>query len=98
MRQLKEQRLSPACKFVLEIIKGMKAREPDKFGNVEWFDKDGKWILAQNFKYGCLWVMGYWVFLIKGYGLNNEEIKQLLTRLLHKYTNNGILKIKLAGT
>jgi hypothetical protein len=42
--------------------------------------------------------MGYWVFLIKGYGLNNEEIKQLLTRLLHKYTNNGILKIKLAGT
>ena len=97
MQKLKEQRLTPAERFVLETIKGVKPKEPDRYGNVRWYEKDYEWLFTQYFKKGYLWVSGYyiWVVLEKEYGLNDEEIKQLLTKLLHKYTNNGQLKIKI---
>jgi hypothetical protein len=36
MQQLKEQRATPAEKFVLEKIKGAKAGEADKNGSVDY--------------------------------------------------------------
>jgi hypothetical protein len=97
MQKLKEQRLTPAERFVLETIKDVKPKEPDEYGNVRWCEKDYKWLFTQYFKKGYLWVSGYVIssVLQKDYGLNNEEIEQLLTRLLYKYSKNGQLKIKI---
>ena len=97
MQKLKEQRLTPAEKFVLETIKGVKPSDPSRNGSVRWYNKDDKWLFTQYFKKGYLWFSwnGIRFFLGKEYGLNDDEIQQLLTRLLHKYTNNGELKIKI---
>ena len=95
MQQLKEQRMSPAEKFVLDTIKGVKPSEPIVNGDVRWVNKDGRFLLKQSFNYGILWI-GYEhirYVLAKEYNLNNNEIIQLLTKLLYKYTNNGQLKI-----
>ena len=94
MQQLKEQSLTPVEKFVLETIKGAKAKEPDSLGDVKWY-KDSKWIFEQSFDGGYIWVSYNYIrsVLEKKYGLNDEETKQLLTKLLYKYTNNGQLKI-----
>jgi hypothetical protein len=96
MQQLKEQRLTPTEKFVLDKIKGAKASEPDEYGNITWCDKDGNWLFEQNFTSGNLWVNNSSVYAVlrMEYGLNYDEIIQLLTKLLYKYTNNGELKIK----
>lgn len=94
MQQLKEQRLTPAEKFVLDAIKGVKAREPDSYGNVVWY-KDDKRLFAQYFKRGKFWVSykHIWSVLEEDHVLKDKEITQLLTKLLYKYTNNGQLKI-----
>jgi hypothetical protein len=95
MQQLKQQRLTPAEKFVLDKIKGAKASEPDEYGNITWCDKDGNWLFKQCFKHGYLLLNGpniRWG-LGEAFNLHSSEIKQLLTKLLHKYTNNGQLKI-----
>ncbi len=95
MQQLKEQRMSPAEKFVLDTIKGVKASKPDENGDVRWFNKDGGWLFTQDFKSGYVEVS--WIDIvtpsIRYHGLNHDEIQQLLTKLLHKYTNNGQLRI-----
>ncbi len=95
MQQLKQQRATPAEKFVLDKIKGAKPNEQDEVGGVYW-NKDGKWIFEQCFKHGYLLIDNNSIRFVleKEYGLNNYEIGQLLTKLLHKYTNNGQLKIK----
>ncbi len=95
MQQLKEQRLTPAEKFVLETIKGAKAGEPDKDGNVRWY-KDEKCILRQVFSFNLLGV-NYDAFMskLRTDGLSYDESKRLITRLLHKHTNNGQLKIEI---
>jgi len=41
MQQLKEQRMTPAEKFVLETIKGAKPDEPSKNGKIVWRNKYG---------------------------------------------------------
>jgi hypothetical protein len=93
MQQLKQQRLTPAEKFVLETIKGVKASKPDENGNVEWFGKDGNWLFEQYFKNGNLWVSykHIWSVLTKEYSLSFDEIKQLMNNVMYKYTNNGQL-------
>jgi hypothetical protein len=95
MQQLKEQRLTPAEKFVLDTIKGVKPDKPDEYDKIRWCDEDGRCLFRQEFKNGVLWVsygyLGY--FLKDNYNLNYDETKQLLGKLLHKYTNNGQLKI-----
>ena len=95
MQKLKEQRMSPAEKFVLNTIKGVKPRKPDEDGNIDW-QKDGYWVFMQCFKENQLWINRITILLLlEGrYNLKYDEIQQLLTRLLHKYTNNGQLKIK----
>jgi hypothetical protein len=94
MQQLKQQRMSPAEKFVLEKIKGVKPDKPNEFGNV-WWHKDSEWLFEQDSKSSYLWVSNniIWFVLEDKYGLNYNEILQLLTKLLHKYTNNGQLTI-----
>ena len=97
MQQLKKQRATPAEKFVLDTIKGAKADEPDEDGNVEWFGKDGNWLFEQDFRGGCFWMSWDYIrsALEERYGLSYGETKQLLTKLLNKYTNNGQLKIQI---
>jgi hypothetical protein len=92
MQQLKEQRLTPAEKFVLDKVKGVKPNET-AYGT-RWC-KDDKWLFKQNFESGDLYVNynAIWVVLAKEYNLNSNEILSLLTKLLHNYTNNGQLKI-----
>jgi hypothetical protein len=94
MQKLKEQRLTPAEKFVLETIKGAKACEQDKYGDVEWY-KGGVFLIGQTFRRGYFWVSHQHIrSVLRGeYGLKDDDIKQLLAKLLHKYTNNGQLKI-----
>ncbi len=93
MQQLKEQRLTPAERFVLETIKGVKAGEPDKDGSVNWYDKDGNWLFIQYFKYSFLMVHydAIWTSLEKEYNLKYYEIKELINNVMYKYTNNGLL-------
>jgi len=94
IEELKNQKQTPAEKFVLDTIKGAGPSKPDCNGNVAWY-KDGEWLYIQDFKNGAIWVS--YKYIVSGlkmhYGLNNGEIQQLLTKLLHKYTNNGQLKI-----
>jgi hypothetical protein len=92
MQQLKEQRLTPAEKFVLGKIKGVKPKEPDKNGSVYW-GKNDKWLFIQYFKNGNLWVSykHIWSVLTKEYSLSFDEIKQLMNNVMYKYTNNGQL-------
>ena len=96
MQQLKEQRLTPAEKFVLDKINGAKASEPDEDGDVEWFDKDGKWLFEQDFKNGDIYVCYeyIWSVLVKEYGLNHNEIKRLIKNVMYNHTNNGQLTPK----
>jgi hypothetical protein len=94
MQQLKEQRLTPAEKFVLDAISGVKPDVSDEYSNVRWY-KNGNWLFTQFFGLGCILYVNS-VFsdvLKKEYGFNNDEAKQLLTKLLHKYTNKGQLKV-----
>ncbi len=95
MQELKEQRLTPAEKFVLDKVKGAKAGKPNENGDVSWYDKDGRWLFEQDFKSGRLWVenLSFYSVLRREYSLKNDEIDELLTKLLHKYTNNGQLKV-----
>jgi hypothetical protein len=96
MQQLKQQRVTPAEKFVLDAIKGAKPNKPDEDGDVSWYDKDGRWLFEQDFKHGCLWV-NYYIFcnvLENEYGITHREMSQFLSKLLYKYTNNGELVVK----
>ncbi len=93
MQQLKQQRLTPAEKFVLEAIKDVKPGRINQDGSVSWYSKDDKWLFGQDFDGGRLWIDDFhiWLVLKKEYHLNEIEIQQLLTKLLYKYTNNGQL-------
>ncbi len=95
MQQLKEQRLTPAERFVLDKVNGAKASEVYGNGDVIWYGKDDGCLFTQDFNFSVLWVSDRYlcIVLVKDYGLKNYEIKQLLTNLLRKYTNNGQLKI-----
>lgn len=95
MQQLKEQRLTPAEKFVLDTIKGVKPDELDEDGIIRWRDEYGRCLFRQEFNNNTLWVSyGYLGYFLEGdYNLNYEETKQILTKLLYKYTNNGQLKM-----
>ena len=92
MQKLKQQRATPAEKFVLDTIKSAKASKPDECGDVRW-DKDGKGLFKQVFKFGYLWVSYkiIWLVLEKEYGLDYNEIQQLIRNVMYKYTNNGQL-------
>ena len=98
MQQLKEQRLTPAERFVLDKIKGVKPDEPNEFGNV-WWRKDGEWLFGQKLEYSHLNVSWdcIWSVLEEKYNLSIEETEQLLTKLLYKYTNNGKLEVAIAN-
>jgi len=96
IEELKGQRqLTPAEKFVLDSIKGVIPNVPDQYGNVWWY-KDGNLLFRQDFKNNVLWVAYY--NIVQGlrtyHGLNYDEIQQLISKLLHKHTNNGQLEIK----
>ena len=93
IQKLKQQRATPAEKFVLGKVKGAKANEPYKNGNVDWFNKDGIWLFGQDFKNNILWIRhsGIWLVLEKQHGLNHSEIQQLIQNVMYKYTNNGQL-------
>jgi len=55
MQQLKEQRLTPAEKFVLYKVKGVKPKQYQTNGCLHWY-KDGKYLFKQNFESGDLYV------------------------------------------
>jgi hypothetical protein len=79
----------------LGTIKGAEPSKPDKDGNIAWY-KDSEWLFTQCFKYGYLATHGYKFseILEEKYGLNDDETEELLTKLLHKYTNNEQLKVE----
>ena len=93
LKELKKNRMTPAEKFVLEIIEGVKPKtNPD--GNVDWY-KDGNWLFKQDFKNGYLWVSyNYiWSVLRNEFGLNYDEIQELIKNVMYDYTNKGKLTI-----
>ena len=93
MQQLKEQRLTPAEKFVLDKIKGVKPIEPSENGDVGWFNKDNELLFQQDFEFSHLLVSWrcIWLVLEKQYGLKYNEIQQLINNVMYKYTNKGQL-------
>jgi hypothetical protein len=92
MQQLKEQRLTPAEKFVLNKVNGAKACEPDGDGEIHWYKGDTL-LFKQDFKYGYLWVnyFSIWAVLENHFSLKNFEIQRLINNVMYKYTNNGEL-------
>lgn len=93
LKELKKNRLSPAEKWVLETIEGVKS-EIDDDGNVWWY-KDSKWLFTQYFKNELLDVSFccIWGVLEKVFGLTYDEMFDLLTNLLYDYTDNGKLTV-----
>ena len=91
-KELKKNRLTPAEKWVLERIEGVKP-ETYSSGNVEWF-KDGTWLFKEDFKRGYLYVnYNIALDLNEKFGLSYNEVHQLLTNILYDYTDNGKLEI-----
>ena len=94
LKELKKNRLTPAEKWVLEAIDGI---EPKIYsnGDVNWYDKNDERLFTQHFKNGYLYVSfdNIWLVLEEDFGLNDNEIEDLLTNLLYDYTDNGKLKI-----
>lgn len=90
---VKETDISNAEKFVLETIEGCEP-ETHPNGDVVW-RKDGKWLFEQDFENGYLFVSYkyIWSILGKKFGLNDDEILELLTKVLYNYMDNGKLKI-----
>ncbi len=86
--------MSPAEKFVLEKIKGVKADEPSKNGDVVWRNKYGSVFVEKQAKQ-LLIVSNKNICrrLSEEYTLSYDEIQQLLTKLLYKYTNKGQLEV-----
>jgi hypothetical protein len=86
-----EKQLTPAEKFVLDKVKGVRPSENDGF--VRWRYKDGELLFTQDFKNKQLWVIrdNFWLVLNKEYGLSYNEIQQLIKNVMYKYTNNGEL-------
>lgn len=94
MKELKKNRLTPAEKFVLETIDGVKPETP-RNGDFKCWYKDNKLLFTQDFNDYFLWVKYDTILgiLYNEFGLNDNEIKYLLTNLLYDYTDNGRLMI-----
>jgi hypothetical protein len=92
MQQLKEQRLTPAERFVLDKVKGAKASEPNKYGNIPWYKGDTL-LFKQDFKYAYLEInyLLIWAVLENHFALKKFEIQRLINNVMYKYTNNGQL-------
>ena len=94
MKELKKNRLTPAEKWVLERFDGVDQKtNPD--GIVYWYNEDSEWLLAKDFECNNLNINYYDIasVLEKEFGLNDNEIQELLANLLYDYTDNGRLKI-----
>ena len=93
IKTLSKKDISPAEKWVLETIDGVKPTKLSS-GNVDWC-KDGEWLFNQDFTYGRIDVSfcSIWKVLRDEFGLSNNENQELLTNLLYDYTDNGKLKI-----
>ena len=94
LKELKKNRLTPAERWVLERIDGC---VPKTYSNgvVYWY-KDGKHLFTQDFKNGYLWVSYkyIWSVLEEEFGLNYNEIQELIKNVMYDYTDKGKLKIK----
>ena len=94
LKELKKNRLTPTEKWLLERTEGAKPIRLST-GNVDWCDKDYKWLFEQDFVGGKLTVirLNITYYLEKEFDLNDNEIFDLFTNLLYDYTDNGKLKI-----
>lgn len=97
MKELKNNRLTPAEKWVLEQIEGVERTTYSRFSkdDIICWVKNCNFMFEQNFDDGKLTVsnLEIWSELVFCYGLKDNEIKELLTNLLYDYTDNGKLKI-----
>jgi hypothetical protein len=87
-----EGELTPAEKFLLDTIEGVKVEKSDKYGDVSWF-KDGKFLFRQEFKHRKL-LVDYdviWSVLRTKYGVKDFNIRQLINKVMYAYTCNGKL-------
>ena len=97
LKELKKNRMTPAERWVLDTIEGVEPIK-DSYGDVDW-NKDGNWLFEQNFKNGFLWV-NYpiiWKVLGEEFGLNYNEIIELIKNVMYDYTNNGSLTPEIGG-
>ena len=92
LKELKKNRMTPAEKWVLEQIE---CAEPKTIG--VWCNKNGRSLFTKDFQYGFLWVsyVNISSVLANEFGLNHNEIIELLANILYDYTNKGQLKIAL---
>ena len=90
LKELKKNRVTPAEKWVLEQIEGVKPKGV-------LCDKNGRGLFTKDFKRGLMWVSYQNVRLVleREFGLNDNEIIELLANILYDYTNKGQLKIAL---
>ena len=97
MQKLKEQRVAPIKKIIIETIKDTKESTPGIFGEICWYSKDNIWLFSQDFGNCKLWVGGIFglVKSTHNYNVIDKEMIQLLTKLLYEYTNNGQLEISI---
>ena len=92
MQQLKEQRLTPAERFVLDKVKGSEPKDPHTSSYVPYF-KNGNILFSQDFYCGYLEVnyLLIWAVLENHFALKKFEIQRLINNVMYKYTNNGQL-------
>lgn len=94
LKELKKNRLTPTEKWLLERTEGAKPIRLST-GNVDWCDKDYKWLFEQDFENSHLVVSLFNIVLGLNieFGLNDNEIIDLLTNILRDYTDNGKLGV-----
>lgn len=93
LKEIKKNRLTPAERFVLERIDGCVPKTYSNDNGV-WY-KDGECLFQQDFVSELLWVSYsiIWEVLDIEFGLNYNEIIELLANILYDYTDNGKLTI-----
>ena len=80
IHNIKESRLSPAEKFLYLIFWNLEEYYSDKYPNSIFYKKDNDVLFEYNKKNGKIWCHydKIWSVLKLNYGLNDQEIKDLI--------------------
>ena len=75
--------------FFLDVIDGIKIKEQDKFPRSVFWEKNGEILFEQDLEANHLWVDydKIWKVFETIFGLNYQEIKDLLKGMVEEYPN-----------
>ena len=86
IHKIKEYRLNPADRFLYSIFFNLKEYYSAKYPNSVFYKKDNEILFEYDKKNGKFWCHYYkiWSVLESNYGLNKQEIKELIKDMAWK--------------